>query len=89
MLRLDWVKSKTLTRARSGSVVRRNDIPAPLPPKRSSELNLTPQEVALLADPNWVTEDEADLIICLRREKEGGSIPVEEVLAEYGFSLED
>ena len=83
------MKRKTLTRARSRGVVCRNGIPPPLPPKRSSELNLTPQEIALLPDPNWVTEDEADLIICLRREKEGGSIPVEEVLAEYGLSLED
>ena len=64
-------------------------IPPPLPPKRSSELNLTPEEIALLADPEWVTEDEADCIISLRRHKEGGYIPVEEVLAEEGYALDD
>lgn len=54
-------------------------------PQRSSELNLTPKEVALLADPEWATEDEADLIHMLRRQE--GS-PVEQVLAEYGDSLD-
>ena len=83
------MKSATPARAHFGGVSCQNRIPAPLPPKRSSELNLTPQEIALLADPNWVTEDEADFIICLRREKEGGHIPIEEVLAEYGLSLDD
>lgn len=36
-----------------------------------------------------MTEDEADLIVSLRRRAEGGYIPAEEVLAEHGLSLED
>ena len=43
----------------------------------------------MLADPNWVTEDEADCIISLRRQKQGGYIPMEEVLAEDGYGLDD
>ena len=80
---------KTPARAPTRGIVRRNGIPPPLPPKRSCELNLTTQEIALLADPEWVTEDEADCIISRRRQKQGGYIPVEEVLAEEGYSLDD
>ena len=48
--------------------------------------NLTRAERALLADPNYVTEDEADWIICERRLRKEGhkAIPFEEVLKEYG-----
>lgn len=44
--------------------------------------NLTPTERALLADPNYVTEDEADFIICERRRRQGGRmIPLEQLHA--------
>jgi len=36
----------------------------------SSEFSLTPAERALLPDPDWVTEDDADFIIGCRRRKQ-------------------
>jgi hypothetical protein len=55
----------------------------------SSEFNLTTEEKAMLADPNWITPDEADGIICMRRDREGGEVDIEDVLSERGISLED
>jgi hypothetical protein len=49
-------------------------------------LNLTDEERALLPDPNWVTEDDADAIIARRREKEP-TVSFEQVLRENGFRL--
>jgi hypothetical protein len=60
--------------------------PAALP---SSEFNLTTEEKAMLADPNWITPDEADGIICMRRDREGGAVDIEDMLSEHGISLED
>jgi hypothetical protein len=60
----------------------------PLEARPSSDFKLTPKERKLLADPDWMTEDEADLIISLRRQAEGGYIPIEEALAQHGLSLE-
>jgi hypothetical protein len=48
--------------------------------------SLTPEERRSLKDPNFITEDEADLIICDRRANEP-AIPAEKVLAELGYSL--
>jgi hypothetical protein len=53
----------------------------------SSILNLTRKERAILADPDWVTEDEADVIYAMRHEHEP-SIPLEEVAKEFGLPLE-
>jgi len=36
----------------------------------------------MLPDPNWVTEDDADAIMSLRSVREGGAIPLEDVLKE-------
>ena len=47
---------------------------------------LTPEERASLKDPDFITEDEADLIVCDRRSHEG-AVPAENVLAELGYSL--
>jgi hypothetical protein len=50
---------------------RRRRNPAPATDLRRgipvSETNLTRQERALLPDPDWVTEDDADAIISMRR----------------------
>jgi hypothetical protein len=74
---------------------RRNLRPAALRPRKrelkripSARSNLTPQERKLLADPDWITEDEADAIIGMRNEREGPPTPFEEVLREYGYRLE-
>jgi hypothetical protein len=48
---------------------------------------LTPAELKTLKDPDFITEDEADLIVNDRRMKEPGrGIPVEEVFEEFGYT---
>ena len=45
----------------------------------------TPAERASLKNPEFITEDEADLIVSDRRMKESGpSIPLEQILKERG-----
>jgi len=48
--------------------------------------SLTPAERATLNDPDFITEDEADLIVCDRQSDED-TVPAEEVLAEFGYKL--
>jgi hypothetical protein len=52
--------------------------------------NLTAKERALLPDPQWVTEDDADAIMSMREEKKaaGRSYSLEQVLSENGLTLE-
>jgi hypothetical protein len=54
-----------------------------------AETNLTAKERALLADPDWLTEDDADAIMSMREIKKAGgrSYSLEEVLREHGFTL--
>jgi hypothetical protein len=55
----------------------------------ADQTNLTRQERALLPDPDWVTEDDADAIVGRRREREPGRrYSLEEVLLENGYQLE-
>jgi hypothetical protein len=50
--------------------------------------NLSPEERAILKDQDFITEDEADIIMSHRAMNEPGeSIPYEEVLAEAGIPL--
>jgi hypothetical protein len=62
------------------------------PPKRIAveRTNLTARERALLPDPRWVTEDDADAITMMREEKKAGgkSYSLGQVLREYGLTLE-
>jgi hypothetical protein len=53
----------------------------------SEVLNLTDEERAVLPDPDWVTEDDADAIVSMRRKQEG-SVSFEEVLRKNGIRLE-
>jgi hypothetical protein len=55
-----------------------------------SQSNLTPEERAFLKDPNWIDEDEADVIICRRLEKEPGNepIPFREYLRKRGIRVD-
>ena len=47
---------------------------------------LTPAERRTLKDPEFITEDEADAIVCDRRLREGGTpVPFETVLARLGI----
>jgi|SRR5579864_1212265 len=50
---------------------------------RADQLNLTDDERALLPDPDWVTEDDADFIMARRAEREPGKrASLEQVLRE-------
>jgi hypothetical protein len=60
-------------------ILQRNDAQA------ASELNLTPKERAMLPDPEWVTEDDADAIVGLRRMKTQRPIPLDEALKQLGL----
>ena len=48
------------------------------------DLELTEAERALLRDPEWIDEDEADAIMAMRIEKEeaGGAIPIRQYMRE-------
>jgi len=52
--------------------------------------NLTAKERALLPDPNWLTEDDADAIMSMRafKQAKGKSYSLAEVLRETGITLE-
>jgi hypothetical protein len=48
--------------------------------------SLAPEERALLSDPDFITEDEADVIISKRRMDEPGEwISAEELFQEFGI----
>ena len=51
----------------------------------AAEFKLTAKERALLKDPEWITEDEADLILGMRIDAKGGYIPLEDWLAKHGL----
>jgi len=77
-------KSRATTWARA-KPRRSNKEEAPLKPFPVAKTNITPEERARLADPNFVTEDEADNIICDRRLREGGRlISLPQLLKRYG-----
>jgi hypothetical protein len=46
---------------------------------------LTPAERLQLASPDFITEDEADIIVCNRRSDEP-TIPADQVFAEIGYT---
>jgi hypothetical protein len=46
---------------------------------------LTPAERATLKDPEFITEDEADLIV-IDREPDGPTVSAEKIFAEYGYT---
>jgi hypothetical protein len=48
------------------------------------ELELSEEERALLKDPEWIDEDEADAIMAMRIEKDeaGGAIPIRQYMRE-------
>jgi hypothetical protein len=57
----------------------------------SSAVRLTRSEKKLLKDPDWITEDEADVILALRelRKDKGKAIPFREYLRKSGVRVED
>jgi hypothetical protein len=75
-------KRKTSSKRVATGPVQHNG--AAIPARPASELNLTRAEIALLEDPDWVTEDEADIIVSARREAEGDEIPIDDVLRRFG-----
>jgi hypothetical protein len=74
--------------ARSSKTER--SVPGAFPQKRVrvDQLNLKVEERALLPDPDWVTEDDADFIVAMRAEREPGKrASLEQVLRENGIKL--
>jgi len=54
----------------------------------AARFNLNDQERAMLADPDWVTEDDADAIVSKRRELEPGkNVSLEDALRKNGVRL--
>jgi hypothetical protein len=55
------------------------------------ELELTEEERALLKDPEWMDEDEADAIMAMRIEKEeaGSAIPIRQYMRERASRSRD
>ena len=83
------VKHKAPSPAPSVSgTIRRNVTTVPAEARPSAGFVLTPDEIALLADPNWISEDEADVIIGNRRERTETPIPLEKALAKLGYPLD-
>ena len=56
-----------------------------VPARPASDFELTAEEIRMLADPQWVTEDEADVIICLRREATEPTVLWSEVRKKLGL----
>ena len=58
----------------------------------SSRVKLTAEERKLLKDPDWIDEDEADLVLTLREEKEykpSDCISFREYLGRHGRIVKD
>ena len=54
----------------------------------ADQTNLTAKERALLSDPDWVTEDDADVIISLRRlGRPGRTYTLDEVMHRLGYDV--
>jgi hypothetical protein len=54
----------------------------------ASDFNLTAEERKMLPDPSQVTEDDADAIIGLRRERSEKPVTLNKVLKRYGYRVE-
>src|ERR1035438_789828 len=83
---VEWERRPRMTRTNGSRGLR-------TPPKRIAveRTNLTAKERALLPDPQWVTEDDADAIMSMREEEKkaaGRSYSLEQVLSENGLTLE-
>jgi len=75
------------------NVARRNLGPAlSRRPVSECPFQLTASEKKLLKDPDWIDEEEADLILAMREEREyepGDSIPLREHIRRHGFHVKD
>jgi hypothetical protein len=61
----------------------------PMIARPTSDFKLTLEEIAMLPDPEWVSEDDADAIVCMRREATGKARSIDEVLTSLGISREE
>ena len=61
-----------------------NETAVPAKRRAATEFTLTLKERAMLADPNWLSEDDADAIVCARRANEP-AIPLRKILKDRGF----
>jgi hypothetical protein len=67
-----------------GNKTKTRKVVRPRNARPSSDFILSPEEIAMLKDPNWITEDDADVIISSRRDGEP-TIPLDEVLKSLGL----
>ena len=70
------------------------DIGQPLARRRVSDCPflLTEAEKRFLEDPDWIDEEEADLILAMREEQEhdlSDCIPLREHIREHGFEVQE
>jgi hypothetical protein len=54
----------------------------------ASDFKLTAEERTILPDPSQVTEDDADAIIGIRRERSEKPVTLDKVLKRYGYRVE-
>jgi hypothetical protein len=81
------VKRKMSVRSPAISQTPRKDSETGVNARPSSEFDLTPGERKLLADPDWITEDEADVIIAERRLRTDEMIPLEKIFERNGYTV--
>ena len=77
------MKRKAPNTARVAGEIRRNV--TTLPARPASDFTLTPEEIRMLPDPQWVTEEDADVIVSTRREAGETPIPWRKVRKELGL----
>ena len=75
---------KSVTKQKHPVAPSRRDVTTVTDARPSAELNLTKEELAMLPDPNWVTEDDADAIVAARRTAEEKYSSVDDVLRRLG-----
>lgn len=75
---------KSVKNQKNSAPVRRSATTTHVGARPSAELNLTKEEIAMLPDPDWVTEDDADAIVSARRAAEGKYSPIDDVLRRLG-----
>ena len=78
---------KRMARAPKSSA--RRSASSVVPSLPADRLNLTNEERGLLADPNWVTEDDADFIIGIRRERADSKSKLHGIYFYYSLPAKD
>ncbi len=86
------MRSRKLDKSRDSGFRPLAEIDARFERLPSFRVVLTPQERELLKDPEWIDEDEADLILALRDEKNSkpnDGIDIHEFMRRHGRQVKD